>query len=458
VNNSLKYYKQLSLLALMIFLLLVSLQIVWVVNAVKFQEREIIHELKEVVADVAMEINGINHNAFHGKLEELPHIPMETMTKKVTAFLVSKDIVEETYFAIFQDTIGGIFRTNQKAFKEQLLQSDVRACISCIMTFSTIAEKDSEDFDPEKLSEDSIQILSTFQYYSPVKGLKKDTGKTLWLSLYQPNTLSKAIKSLLYLFAGNVLLLLSLIALFYHLLKSLSKHKQITKIKDDFFNNVTHEFKTPLSSIHLASRVLRENNDPVKRKSYHDLIEKESKSLEYQIDKLLELSLIDSNELSLEKDPINLCTLIQEIPAKLKPLLEHKSGKLHIDCRLDKQQIVGDHYHLLNSFCNLVENSLKYSPKGVNIWIEAILNRGSITVSIKDNGPGIPEEHRTKIFSRFYRGQKNDKYKGTGFGIGLSYVKSIIEGHNGDISMNTQYEEGTEFIIRLPNLANEVRP
>jgi len=449
VNKSLKYYNNLSLLALLIFLLLVSLQIVWVVNAVKFQEREIIHELKEVVSDVAMEVNGIDHKAFHGELEELPYIPMDIMTEKVNDFLVSKDIIGETYFAIFQDTIGGIFRSNQETFKEQFLQSEVRACISCIVTFNTIAKKDSKHFDPEKLNEDSIQILATFQYYSPVKGIKKDTGKTLWLSLYQPNTLSKAIKSLLYLFAGNVFLLLSLLALFYHLLRSLSKYKELTKVKDDFFNNVTHEFKTPLSSIRLASRVLRENNDPLKRSSYHDLIEKESKSLEYQIDKLLELSLVDNNEITLEKSPINLCALIQEIPTKLKPLLEDKSGQLHINCQLEQPQIIGDHYHLLNSFCNLVENSLKYSQRGVDIWIEAIQQEEGIRVCVRDNGPGIPSEHQPKIFSRFYRGQKNDKYKGAGFGIGLSYVKSIIEGHEGNISLNPAYVDGAEFIIKL---------
>lgn len=452
MNKSIKYYDRLSLLAFLIFMLLVSLQIVWFVNAVKFQEREIIHELKEVVADVAMEVNGISQNAFHGALDELHHISTELMAEKVNDFLVSKGIVRETYFAVFQDTAGGVFRSNQEALKDQFLKSDVRACISCIVSFSTIAKKDSEHFDPEKLNEDSIHILSTFQYYSPVMGLKKDSGETLWLSLHQPNTLSEAIRSLLYLFIGNVFLLLFLIILFYHLLKSLSKHKQLTKVKDDFFNNVTHEFKTPLSSIHLASRVLRENNDPVKRNSYHNLIEKESKSLEYQIDKLLELSLVDNHKLSLEKAPINLCALIQKIPTKLKPLLEHKSGKLHVDCQLDKQQIIGDHYHLLNSFCNLVENSLKYSQKGVDIWIAAIQTKGGIIVSVKDNGPGIPEEDRAKIFGRFYRGQKNDRYKGTGFGIGLSYVKSIIEGHNGSISMNGQYEQGAEFIIKLPDL------
>lgn len=449
MNRSIKQYHLLSILAALVFLLLVSLQIVWVVKAVKFQEREIIHALKEVVSDVAMEINGIDHQAFHGDLKDLTLISTDLITKKVDDYLHFKNINKKTYFAIFQDSTGGIFKSNADEFRDVFIQSDVKACISCIVSFSTVAKKDSAQLDPDTFNADSMEILSTFQYYSPVKGLTKEAKATLWLSLYQPNTLSSAIKSLLYLFALNIVLLLFLLMLFYNLLKSLSKHKQLTKVKDDFFNNMTHEFKTPLSSIRLASRVLRENGDPAKRTIYYDLIEKESKSLEFQIDKLLELSLLDNNEIMLEKNKLDLCVLLQEIPIKLKPILEDKSGNLHLNCQVDKIYTVGDRYHLLNSFCNLVENSLKYSPEGVDIWIDLSNYEKGVVVSIRDNGPGIKEEHHANIFSRFYRGQTNDNYEGAGFGIGLSYVKNIIEAHGGNIALNTQLEKGTEFIINL---------
>ena len=92
---------------------------------------------------------------------------------------------------------------------------------------------------------------------------------------------------------------------------------------------------------------------------------------------------------------------------------------------------------------------MKYSQKGVEIWISLTHTTTGVMVSIKDNGPGIKREHHAKIFSRFYRGQTNDKYKGSGFGIGLSYVKSIIEAHRGSITLNTQIKEGTEFLIKL---------
>ena len=450
MKKSITYYNKLSILAFLIFLILVSLQFVWLVKAVRFQEKEIIHELKEVVADVALELNAIDHNTFHGDLGDLSLLPIEVMTKKVDEYLQSKGIQNKTYFAVFQDSVGGVFRTNKEELQKQFLESDIRACISCILSFSTVSKEVFAKMDNDESYSDSIRVLSTFQYYSPIKKLNASKGEILWLSLYQPNTLSIAIKSLIYLFAINLILLLLLLLLFSFLVKSLSKHKQLTKVKDDFFNSMTHEFKTPLSSIHLASKVLRKNTDIAKKEVYHNLIEKESKALEYQIDKLLELSLLDNKEIRLEKEPVDFCALIHEIPEKLKPMLDDKSGDLVIDCQLGNTFVKGDHYHLLNSFCNLVENSLKYSQEGVKINITASRNKNTVQVKIQDNGPGINEEHQANVFSRFYRGQKDNEYKAKGFGIGLSYVKNIIDAHDGTIELNTKKQEGTEFIISIP--------
>lgn len=444
METSLKHYHRLSFAAVCILILLVSLQVVWVIKAVRFQEREIIHALKEVVGNVGLEINGIDHNAFHGDLSEMDQIPTSTFTEKVDTTLLANGISAKTYFAVFQDTLGGIFRSNGNAFKEELLASGVRICLTCIVSFSTVPKEDFAD-----LNRESIPASTTFQYYSPVKGLKKESGQTLWVSLYQPATLSAAIQSLAWLFVINLVLLLALLALFRYLILSLSRHKQLAKVKNDFFNNMTHEFKTPISSIRLASRVLRKENDLTKRDSYYDLIEKESKSLEQQIDQLLELSLLENHEIELEKESVDMGNLIQAIPSRLKALLDNRSGRLYLDSTLEGCHITGDRTHLENSLCNLVENSLKYSPLGVEIWITASQKEGKLTISVRDNGPGIPAADQPNIFRRFYRGQAVKGYQGPGFGIGLSYVKSIVEAHNGVIGLNPNCQTGTEFIIEL---------
>lgn len=447
MDRPLRYYNRLSAFAFLVLVGLVSLQVLWLVNAVQVREREIIHQLKEVVGNAGIEVNSLNHASFHGSFIGLENISTDTITTKLNAYLESQGIEGETFFAVFQDSSGGMFKSNAPALEQELRQSEVRTCMSCIVSFWTVPAEDSSALHEM----DTTQIVerSVFQYYSPVSMAEEKSGQTLWLALYQPGTLSRALRSMIFLFALNVILLLVLLGLFRHLLRSLSRHKQSSQVKNDFFNNMTHEFKTPISSIRLASRVLRKEMDPEKRSRYHDLIEKESRSLEQQIDKLLELSLLESNELSLEKEPLDLCALLAEIPIRLRPLIENKNAQLHIDCGGSHFHIRGDAYHLLNSFCNLVENSLKYSPPGVQLSITARQTAKKLHLSFRDNGPGIPEQDRNQIFSRFFRGEQDGRAKGSGFGIGLSYVKSIIEGHGGSIRLGAAAATGTEMIIEF---------
>ena len=449
MSNPVQYYNRLSLLSVLILLVLVSLQVFWVVKAVRFQEREIVHQLKEVVGGAGLEINSVEHRAFHGEMGAMDSIPTEVLAEKLNAYLKMQGISGKTYFAIYQDTIGGIFRSNHNAFRTELLESEVRTCLSCIVSFWTVPKADStivnwEDPDRKELNESSV-----FNYYSPVASLDGPPGETLWLALYQPGTLSAAIRSMVYLFVLNIALLLALLALVRHLIRSLSRHKQLAKVKSDFFNNMTHEFKTPIGSIRLASSVLRAENDPDKRRTYYDLIEKESRSLEHQIDKLLELSLLENDQLTLEMEPVDLCGMVHEIPHKMKLLLEERSGQLHLDCKVEDITVKGDSYHLQSSLCNLVENSLKYAREEVNIWIVVRRVVEKVRIAVRDDGPGIRAEDRVRVFSRFYRGQEDRMRKGGGFGIGLSYVKSIVEAHGGTIRLNDDYKEGTEFIIEL---------
>ncbi len=449
MDRSLPYYNRLSLFAVLVLAILVSLQILWVVKAVRFQERVIVHELKEVVGELGLEINALNHDAFHQDLPQLESIPVDTLAATVQAFLHARGFTEDIHFALFQDSTAGIFRSNAPNLRPELMASEVRTCMSCIVSFWTVPTPSEEDPDLDSLPRNDLKAASTFQYYRPVTGLNNSSGRTLWLSLYQPNTLSIALKALVYLFVLNIALLLILLVLFRYLIRSLSRHKLSSQVKTDFFNNMTHEFKTPISSIRLASRVLRAESNPEKRSTYHDLIEKESRSLEQQIDKLLELSLLENDQLTLEMEPVELCGLIQEVPRRLAPLLEEKEGQLRLDCPGETLWIQGDRYHLLNSLCNLVENSLKYAPKGVQIQIQAAQRPEGVVLTVEDNGPGISEEDRSRIFSRFYRGDSQGRARGSGFGIGLSYVKSIVEAHRGHIRLAPGPGPGTTFIIQI---------
>ncbi|MEL6989615.1 MAG: HAMP domain-containing sensor histidine kinase, partial [Bacteroidota bacterium] len=168
-----------------------------------------------------------------------------------------------------------------------------------------------------------------------------------------------------------------------------------------------------------------------------------------EIDKLLELSLLDNNEVQLENETLYLHKIIKEIPIRMAPLIEEKNASIQFNLKLKEDEIKGDSQHLLNCLSNLVENSLKYSDKGVKIWIHTYEKQKYQIIEVRDNGPGIDASFRPYIFDRFYRAKKSNEYKAKGFGIGLSYVKSIVEAHSGSIYLNKDYVDGCEFIIKF---------
>ncbi|MEM9820126.1 MAG: HAMP domain-containing sensor histidine kinase [Bacteroidota bacterium] len=443
------YYNRLNGLAFGIFVLLVLLQSIWLSNAAVLQQKEQKLQLKQIIPDLALEINQIGRSFFHQDHFTLPDTLFDQINQAIRGNLEANGIDITTFFSIFMEEDTSLFFSNNKAVKAQLLQSSVKSCLSCIQSFMIVEGEESERRagESDEAFSERLNQHASFQYYAPVKHLVKE--HMIWLSLYQPHSFSNALQSMIGLFVINILLLLTLLYLFNHLQQLLANSKQLAQIKEDFFNNMTHEFKTPLSSIRLASRVLRQNKNPAKHHTYFDLIEKESKTLENQIDKLLQLSLLDHRDLELDCKSIDLHHIIQEIPNRLKPLLEEYQGTLNIQLSMEDSMVRGDAHHLSNSLCNLVENSLKYAEKAVNIWINTYTVNQEKVIIVRDDGPGIRTEYQTRIFERFYRAKKQNEYKNKGFGIGLSYVKMIIEAHQGKVTYNAAYTEGCEFIIKL---------
>jgi len=447
MNDQSNRYKQLSILAIASFVLLVILQVSWLIYAAQSQ-RSIIEQNLEILApDIALEVNAIDHDAFHANRSQLTQLPDTLTNEVVQSALQKKNLSPSIRYAIYDDSTYQIIQSNAPQLKEAFIQADAKACLSCIVSFSTISPEQAELIKEGKSDQVELLGTSTFQYYSPIVGGSQKEAE-LWFALYHPEILKETLGNLIGVFIGNIILLCVLLSLFYYLLKSLSRYKAASKTKEEFFNNMTHEFKTPLSSIRLASRILLKNPTPEKQNEYLQLIDRESVSLENQIDKILELSLLENEVITLNKEDLNLSQIINKIPVRLLPLIEKKAAQIQIELPETPIQMSGDAYHLINALSNLVENSLKYSDNGVTINISAT-NSDGIQLVITDNGPGIQPEHQDHIFERFYRGHHNNQYKGAGFGIGLSYVQTIIEEHGGRIALDIDYLNGTSFIITL---------
>nr|WP_299993885.1 HAMP domain-containing sensor histidine kinase [uncultured Marinifilum sp.] len=429
--------------------LLIIIQVRWFTSAIDYQQKESHQKLNQIIPDIALEINGINHTLFHKHGVKTEDLPKEKIENKIDSVLKLNGFDKQIYYAIYQADTDGIFLSNTDEYQKELLRSDIKSCLSSIISFSFAEDNRKRKGERDEEFNSRIIKQSTFQYFSPVIGINQSKESDLWLSLYQERQLSNDIASLLGQFILNILLLIILFILLVYLLKSLAKHKKMSQIKNDFFNNLSHEFKLPIGSIRLASKVLRQATNEEKKNSYHKIIENESELLEEQVDKLLRFSMFENEFSFKENQELNLHEIIKCIPEKLKILIEKNNAELKLDLQSTETILVGDKDMLISSFVNIVENSLKYSEEGVTITISTSYKAKQRVIRIIDNGPGIDPKFENQIFDRFFRANQENQYQGKGFGIGLSYVKSIIEAHNGTIKLLNHYPKGCEFVINL---------
>ena len=398
-------YKRLGIVALLTFILLVALQITWLYRAANSRISIAVQELALLTPDIALNVNAIDHDTFHAKKDRLIHLPDSLIEKTIQHALNEKGVSGEVFYAIYEDSLGEVRKTNLPAKENAWLESEAKACLSCIVSFSTISPDEANLLDREVLDDAELLRSSTFQYYSPVVGGDRDDRQKLWLALDRPHVVSETLGSMILLFAVNVFLLALLLGLFYYLLRSLNAYRSLTEVKEVFFNNVTHEFKTPLSSIRLASRMLLKKSPDEKSSEYLKIIDNESVALENQIDKLLELSLLDHKKIDLDFRDLDLAEMLQSLSKNLKPIADKKKANIQIDVAEDIPFMKGDHYHLSNAFSNLIENSIKYGHEGVAVRVGVSKVNDKVQLLFKDDGPGIDAEHQTHVFDRFYRAQ-----------------------------------------------------
>jgi two-component system phosphate regulon sensor histidine kinase PhoR len=298
----------------------------------------------------------------------------------------------------------------------------------------------------------------------------KDTGK-----IYKADLSNKRIFSdhnYLYLqFPGeddyllssmkNILLLSALFSLliiivFYLTLKTILKQKRISEIKNDFINNMTHELKTPIATISLAIDAINNpqvKSDQARFHQYTAILKEENRKLNNHVERVLQMALIDKGNLQLHKTHVDLSAIIHASINTHKLQAEHFNGQILFEGAQTPVFIIGDEFHLLAAFNNLLDNALKYSKENCLVQIALHKTGTGLIITIKDNGIGIEPDHQKKIFEKFYRVQGGNLHDVKGFGLGLSYVRSIIESHNGSIELQSEKGKGSTFTIKLP--ANE---
>lgn len=256
----------------------------------------------------------------------------------------------------------------------------------------------------------------------------------------------------LWIFSGITLALI--VVAFIIVVTTLRKEKDLAVLRNDFINNMTHELQTPIANISMASEVLRKNAsiDNERRMLYLGIIEEENSRLKRHVTRVLDNAALEKHELPLQKGRVDLHHIIHQVVLRFSIRVQQAGGTIATDLQATDPVVSGDPLHLSNVFSNLVENAAKYSRHHPEIVVRSRDAGARITITVEDSGIGMSSEAREMIFEKFYRVPSGDVHNVTGFGLGLSYVKRIVNEHSGRIEVRSELNKGSLFSVTLPRI------
>ncbi|WP_392437281.1 sensor histidine kinase [Cruoricaptor ignavus] len=295
------------------------------------------------------------------------------------------------------------------------------------------------------------------------KGEKKSYRRTLFtdredrplytLAVAFPNKNFSLIRSYYPMLLGTFFSLITILAIYATSINYMMKQKKIADVKTDFLNNMSHEFKTPLATISIATDSLANDRiatNPEKVKYYSQVIKQENLRMKKQVDNVLNMSKLERNEVKLFLKETDVRKLIEDVSASFELILRERSGALNKYFQAEKFLFRVDELHLSNVLVNLLDNANKYSPENPEITIRTRNEGDCYVIEIQDKGIGLDPQNKNKIFEKFFREETGNIHNVKGQGLGLSYVKIIVELHNGKIEVESQKGKGSKFIIKLP--------
>jgi two-component system, OmpR family, phosphate regulon sensor histidine kinase PhoR len=241
---------------------------------------------------------------------------------------------------------------------------------------------------------------------------------------------------------------------FRFMYKSLKEGQRMALLKNDFISNMTHELKTPVATVSVAIEALKNfsaMDDPKRTREYLDISASELNRLSLLIDKVLRINMFEADKLQLEMQPVDLGRLTTEVVQSQQLQADKQDASIAWNQPATAVNVKGDRLHLMSVLYNLLDNALKYCDKKPAIEISLSQAGGNITWQVKDNGPGIAAEYRTRVFEKFFRVPQQDRHDVKGYGLGLSYVYEVVQKHGGSITVDSEPGKGCTFTVTLPS-------
>ncbi|MGB0524230.1 MAG: sensor histidine kinase [Flammeovirgaceae bacterium] len=311
-------------------------------------------------------------------------------------------------------------------------------------------EKDEILF--QNVAKQHASILPQSEFRTPLVGNQSNSDGKLLL-LHFPNKNEFLLKELAGVFFTSIALIAIVATCFWFAIRTILRQKKLSDIKNDFINNMTHEFKTPISNVSLAIEALQSFGmmaKPETTQKYLEIAKKENNRLGKQVEKVLQMALLEKEEFKLKIKSISLHEVIEQVVDSFKLQVEQKGGWITPNLQATNDLLEADELHLTNVLFNLVDNANKYSPEKPEITIHTENTDAGLKIAVMDKGIGIAKDHLQRIFQKFYRVPTGNVHNVKGFGLGLSYVGQIVQRHHGTISVSSKNQEGSRFEILLP--------
>ena len=308
------------------------------------------------------------------------------------------------------------------------------------------------DCSNEKMKYGDYVSLQTSKEKVTSKKLPAWNHYAYYFGVQFPNREAHLINQLgIWSFSSFVLLVV--IIFFAYTLFIILRQKRLSEIQKDFINNMTHEFKTPISTIALSTEVLKDPGiirQPERLLNYTTIIEKENSRLKQHVERVLQMARLDKEDIGMKKELVDVHQLISDAIRNNAHALHDKNGVATCELTASHHQLEADKLHLTNVFNNLIDNAIKYCKAAPEICIQSTNVNGCIVITVTDNGIGISPENQKRVFQKFYRVPTGNVHDVKGFGLGLSYVKTIVEAHKGNIRLESELGQGCSFRISLP--------
>jgi two-component system, OmpR family, phosphate regulon sensor histidine kinase PhoR len=423
---------------------LILLQLSWLRNMVLLRQEQVKEKVNDAIKKAGGELAQYKSN-----------IPIPNNRSASSGSLFTDD-----YSNMFKpQTIGRRFTVDELYLKLKTAfisvgLENIKFEFAVATTYPPTIERQSGHFVEE--------LLDTIHNYSRGHALELPSGSIAEgvaideeLTVVALDWRSYAIKSLRWEFITGICFSIIIIAAFYLTVRTMLRQKKLGEIKNDFINNMTHEFKTPIATISLAVDAMRNEKvlqDRQKLDYFSTIIKEENKRMNRQVETILKASQLEKQEVDLNLKPVHVHETIKDVVENFALQLEEKGGKAELLLNAQNDLVEADEVHLSNLVNNLFDNALKYSKENTPPFVRLTTqsNGKKFSMKIEDNGIGMNRETLKRIFERFYRAHTGNIHNVKGFGLGLSYVKTMVEAHHGEIKADSTLGKGSTFTVDFP--------